>query len=331
MKPTGLFALDEPSFGRVYSLDQRAAIGQVVELVGPRQSGEDLREDAASLANAELLFSGWGGPLLDSALLDHAPKLTCVFFAAGSVRQIMTQAAWQRGIRITSAFAANAIPVAEFTVSQIVFCLKLGWQHLELMKQRQRWEHLPEVPGAFGSTVGLVSLGQVGQRVCRMLRQYDVRVLAFDPFVSSDLATDLKVELVDLETVFVESDVVSLHTPDLPETQRIITGQHITAMKPQASLINTARGAIVNEPELIGVLQERQDLVAVLDVTVGEPPEPSSLLWTLPNAILLPHIAGSMDRECHRMGQCMVDELRRYLAGQPLLGEITQEMASRLA
>jgi phosphoglycerate dehydrogenase-like enzyme len=102
-------------------------------------------------------------------------------------------------------------------------------------------------------------------------------------------------------------------------------------MKPGASFINTARGAIVREGEMIEVLRARPDLFAVLDVTYPEPPAPDSPLYTLPNVILTPHIAGSMDGECRRMGRYMVEELRRYVKGEPLRWGISRERAAVLA
>src|SRR5690606_8819626 len=114
------------------------------------------------------------------------------------------------------------------------------------------------------------------------------------------------------------SDVVSLHSPWLPETVGMITGDHFRQMKPYASFINTARGAIIREAEMIAVLQDRPDLTALLDVTYPEPPAPGSPLYTLPNVVLTPHIAGSMDMECRRMGRYMVDELQRFLHDEPL-------------
>jgi phosphoglycerate dehydrogenase-like enzyme len=102
-------------------------------------------------------------------------------------------------------------------------------------------------------------------------------------------------------------------------------------MKPYATFINTARGAVVREPEMIEVLRARPDLVAVLDVTYPEPPAPDSPLYDLPNVIYTPHIAGSMDHECYRMGQMMVDELRRYVNGQPLRHALSREQIARMA
>jgi len=125
--------------------------------------------------------------------------------------------------------------------------------------------------------------------------------------------------------------VVSLHTPWLKETEKMITGEHFRMMKPDASFINTARGAVIDEPAMVEVLAEREDITAVLDVTYPEPPKPGSPLYTLPNVVLTPHIAGSMDRECQRMGQYAVDECRRFLAGEPLQWQITREKAALLA
>ena len=125
--------------------------------------------------------------------------------------------------------------------------------------------------------------------------------------------------------------MASLHTPWLPETERLITGAHLASLKPYATFINTARGAIVREDEMIAVLQQRPDLVAVLDVTYPEPPAADSPLYTLPNVIITPHIAGSMQAECRRQGQYMIAELERYLAGQPLKYGLTRAKAAIMA
>jgi phosphoglycerate dehydrogenase-like enzyme len=144
-------------------------------------------------------------------------------------------------------------------------------------------------------------------------------------------AAELGVELVDLDRLFAEADVVSLHTPWLPETEGLIAGRHFERLRPGATFINTARGAVVREPEMTAVLQRRPEVYAVLDVTWPEPPAAGSPLYTLPNVFLTPHMAGSMGPECRRMGRFMADELGRYLRGDSLLGEVTREAAARLA
>ena len=167
--------------------------------------------------------------------------------------------------------------------------------------------------------------------VCEFLKNLDVEVLAYDPFYSSGKASDLGVSLVSLEDLFKESDVVSLHTPWLPETERMIKGEHFRLMKHGASFINTARGAIVDEVEMIDVLRERSDITAVLDVTYPEPPVPTSPLFSLENVFLTPHIAGSLNEECRRMGHYAVDELERYLKGEKLMYGISREQFMNMA
>jgi phosphoglycerate dehydrogenase-like enzyme len=171
----------------------------------------------------------------------------------------------------------------------------------------------------------------IGRAMCQLLKHFDMHVLAYDPFFPAAQAASLGIEMVALDEIFRRSDVVSLHTPWLKETEGMIAGRHFDLMKPGAAFINTSRGAVVNEPEMIAVLQRRPDLFAVLDVTWPEPPVPGSPLYTLDNVVLTPHIAGSMNGECRRMGRYMVEEARRYLNGEPLLYGIDRKRAATLA
>ncbi|MDH7567984.1 MAG: hydroxyacid dehydrogenase, partial [Armatimonadota bacterium] len=261
----GLFILDTNAYQNIYGPDEREAIARMVELVAPQRTREQVREDPAVLRTVEVVFSGWGGPRMDAAFLEAAPALKAVFYGAGSVRGIVTDAFWERGILITSAYAANAIPVAEYTLSQILFCLKQGWYYARAMREAKRKPPRVSVAGAYGSTVGIISLGMVGRRVCELLRPFDLKVLAYDPYVEESSAAQLGVTLCGLDEIFARADVVSLHTPWLPETEGMITGAHFSAMKPGAAFLNTARGAIVREAEMIAVLQQRPDIQVVLD------------------------------------------------------------------
>ena len=138
-------------------------------------------------------------------------------------------------------------------------------------------------------------------------------------------------ELYPLKDVFSLSNVVSLHPPLLPGTRGMIGGELLAMMKPGASLINTSRGGVIKEKEMIQVLQQRKDLTAVLDVTDPEPPEAGSPLYNMENVMLTPHIAGSTGKECLRMGQWMVEELHRYLAGEPLRYSLEREQLKGMA
>jgi len=326
-----LFLLNTDAHVKIYSPAQQLAIAELVELYAPPQSAQSIAADPSVLHEAEIIFSGWGMPRMDEAFLAHCPKLAAVFYGAGSIKQCTTPAFWARGIPITSSYAANAVPVAEFTLAQILLCLKKTWQHALAIKQDSLSRQRLSVPGGYGSTVGIISLGMIGRMVCEHLRRFDLNVIAYDPFVSAQEAATLGVTLVTLEELFAQADVVSLHAPWIDETVGLITGAHLAAMKNGATFINTARGAIVREEEMIAVLQARPDLLAILDVTYPEPPVAGSPLYTLPNVILTPHIAGSMDAECQRMGQIVLDELKRYLAGEALQWAISREQAAIMA
>ncbi len=327
----GVFLLDTAAYDKIYGPSEREEIGQLVDIYVPQQTRDSIASNPSILNKADVIFSGWGMAMMDESFLAAAPNLKVVFYGAGSIKRFVTDAFWARDILITSAYAANAVPVAEYTLSQILFCLKRGWHYALSIKREGRYPARGYVPGGYGSTVGIISLGMIGRLVAKLLRPFDLHVIAYDPYVAPADADDLGVDLCSLESLFRRADVVSLHTPWLPETEGMITGAHLASMKPHTTFINTARGAIVRESEMIAVLQGRPDLQAVLDVTHPEPPEPGSPLYTLPNVVLTPHIAGSLGRECQRMGRLMVEELKRYMQGVPLHYAISSERAKILA
>lgn len=315
----------------VFTESVRAALARRVRFVAPAKTAAELRADPSVLREVECLFASWGAPALDRELLDAAPKLTVVFYAAGSIRHMVTPEFWARKIRITSAAEANAIPVAAYTCAAIVLSLKHVWPLAHATKSHGRFPPTHAIPGIVNSTVGLISLSRTGRAVAQLLRAYPMRVLAYDPFAADADARTLGVEKVSLEEIFAQSDVVSLHAPLLPETVGMIHGSHFRAMKSGATFINTARGAIVREAEMIDALEARPDLTALLDVTEPEPPVAGSPLYSLRNVVLTPHVAGAIDRERSLMGNYVVEELERYLARQPLRGEIDETGFSRLA
>lgn len=321
----GLYILDANSYEMIYGPPEREDIAKHVDIYAPAQNSQVAKENPRVLKDVEVIFSGWGGPHIDEEFLALAPNLKAVLYGAGSVKGIVSDALWKRGVLISSAYGANAVPVAEYTLSQILWCLKRGWQFA--LETRRDAKHPPryKVPGAYDRHVGIIALGMIGRKVCDLLKAFDLHVLAYDPTVTQDDVADLGVELCPLDDIFRRSDVVSLHAPWIEETVGMITGAHFESMKQTAAFINTSRGALVREEEMIEVLKKRPDICAVLDVTHPEPPEPGSPLFTMDNVILTPHIAGAMDQECRRMGRYMCEELLRYIDGKPLKYGMTPE------
>lgn len=328
-KKKAVYIANDPDVA--YSPAVQTELAALLDVLPARPNGEQAPARAAELADAQIILSSWGGPRLDAAFLAALPGLEAVFYAAGSVRGLVTDALWPRDIPLCSAWGANAVPVAEFTLAQVILCLKHAHQRSRATHAAQRHVSAVVPPGNYGSRVGLIGLGMIGRAVAELLKALRVEVWACDPVADPAKAAALGVTLVELDALFRECDVVSLHAPALDSTRGMITGEHFRRMKAGASFINTARGAIVREPEMLAVLQARPDLFAVLDVTDPEPPAPGSPLYTLPNVFLTPHLAGSNGRECWRMGECMLAEVRRFLAGEPLHWRVTRQAAELMA
>jgi phosphoglycerate dehydrogenase-like enzyme len=330
-KHKGLIILDRQGFELIYGDEHQAAISHRVELLAEPLTKEQALKRPELLAQADVIFSGWGAPKMDAEFLAAASRLKAVFYGAGSIRYFTTDEFWARRIVVSSAYAMNAIPVAEYTLATILLSLKNFWKQAFDSRRLGRFPERSPCAGAYGSKVGLISLGMIGRLVRERLRPYDLEVLAYDPFVTPEQATVLGIEMVSLDEIFRQCDVVSLHTPWLKETEGMIQGRHFELMKPHTTFLNTARGAVVNEVEMIEVLKRRTDITALLDVTYPEPPAKDSPLWTMPNILLTPHIAGSQDRECRRMGKLMIDEFDRWTKGENLKWAISKEKAALLA
>lgn len=315
----------------VYSPQAREEIARSFSVKAPDIAGSGWRSRAEDLSDVEVLFATWGMPPLDADFLAAAPRLRAVFYAAGSVKGFATPEAESRGIVISCAAEANGIPVAEYSLGVILLSLKGFWVYQRQCPADKFRQDAAIIRGGYGSTVGLVSLGSIGRRVAGMLRACDVKVLAYDPYLTPEAAADLGVTPCDLSELFSRSDVVSVHTPWLPATEKLIGEKLVRSMKPGATLVNTSRGAVIDEEALCAVLRERSDLTAVLDVTYPEPPVGDSPLRHLPNVILTPHIAGSTGPEVARMGWWMVEEAKRYLAGGPLRHKVDYDKLSTAA
>lgn len=314
-----------------YPAEVLARLGGAVEILPVTVSSKDWQSRQEALAEAEFIFGTWGMPKLSEEFLAAVPKLRGVFYGAGSVKGFATEASYARGVVICSSWMANAIPVAEYSLAIILLSLKNFWQFTRDPDGRPPQSRNFPITGCYHSTVGLVSLGAIGKHLAKLLKNFDLHVIAYDPFLSTEMADEFGVEMVGLDAIFERADVVSLHTPWLPETEGMIHGDLMRKMKPHSTLINSARGAILRESDLYKVFSERPDLTAILDVTHPEPPLADSPLLYLKNVMLTPHIAGSVGGEIARMGDWMVDELFHYLAGEPLKHQVTQPMLKTMA
>ena len=327
-----LYLLEAQSLPLIYGTSEQRDIARHVDFVAPPQTRESIRSDPSPLREAEVIFSGWGAPRMDAAFLDNAPCLQAVFYGAGSTGYFTSDAFWARNIILTGAAAANAVPVAEYTLGVILLSLRKFWSYSAHAKAGGAWgDQTRPMPGGFQTTVALIGCGMIARHLITLLKSFDLHCLVYDPFLDDFEAAKLGVTRCSLEEAFTQGDIVSLHAANKPETKGMITGAHFSLMKNGATFVNTARGAIIRETEMTHVLTVRPDLTAVIDVCDQEPPHPDSPLLSLPNIVLTPHIAGSHAAEVRRLGRYMVQELERYVSNQALRWQITKELSLRLA
>ncbi|MFD9301435.1 hydroxyacid dehydrogenase [Streptomyces sp. NPDC060048] len=269
------------------------------------------------LATAEVLVTGWGCPALDTGALELMPELRAVVHAAGSVKHHVTRACWDRGLLVSSAAAANALPVAEYTLAAILFSNKRVLESAHAYRAaRAPIDLLSRYPavGNYRRTVGLVGASLIGRRVLELLRPFDFRVLVHDPYADPAELAALGAESVPLDELLRHSDVVSLHAPELPQTRHLLNASRLALMPDGSTLVNTARGSLVDTKALTDELLSGR-LHAVLDHTEPEVLPAVSPLYNLPNVLLTPHVAGSLGGELDRLAVTAVEELERYALG----------------
>lgn len=310
---------------RVYGKGRREELEALAEFAPIVLSPDD---DA--LCDVEVLFSTWGMPLLTPEQLDRMPKLQAMFYAAGAVFGF-AEPLLERDIKVISAWHANAVPVAEFTLAQILLACKGYFQNIAATRDLKCNRGAPHGPGVFGETIALLGAGAIGTKLIELLRPFNLKIVVYDPFMSFEKATELGVEKVLLDEAFQRGFVVSNHLANKPETWGLITGELLASMREGATFINTGRGRTVDHEALASVLAERKDMVALLDVTWPEPLPPDSPLYALANVHLSAHIAGSLGDEVVRMADYMIEEFQRYLKGEPLRYEVTKENYARMA
>jgi phosphoglycerate dehydrogenase-like enzyme len=322
-RPQALFAMTARHVPHLFPPDLLARLREHADLA-PALVAEDFTEPEIreALARTEVLITGWGCPRLDAAALDAAPKLRAVLHAAGSVKGFTTPEVWRRGILVSSAAAANALPVAEYTLAMILLAGKDVLARRDRMRGHRAHPHGDIGPGSgahgnHGRRVGIVGASRVGRRLIELLRPFDLRVALTDPYVDEAEAARLGIDPLPLDDLLRTCDIVTLHAPATPETRHLI-GAHELALMPAGSvLINTARGTLVDHDALIGELRTGR-LSAVLDVTDPEPLPAGSPLFDLPNAFVTPHLAGSEGNELARLGRTVVEEAGRLVAGDGL-------------
>jgi phosphoglycerate dehydrogenase-like enzyme len=317
---------------RVFSRGRREALETAASLFPQYVSVDRFADQAPFLQDVEVMFSTWGMDEELALLVRGLPRLKAFFYAAGSVRHF-ARPLLDREITLVSAWAANAVPVAQFTLAQILLSLKGYFRNVREMRlPANRGLAVPaSASGIFDETVALLGCGMAGRAVAELLRPLGLDVVVHDPFLAEEAAAGLGVRKVSLAEAFSSAQVISNHLADLPPTRGILGGALFASMRSGATFINTGRGATVSEPELAEVLRTRPDLTALLDVTFPEPPVADSPWYGLENAHLSSHIAGSNGHEVVRMADYCLEEFAAWRQGRPLKYRVTREMLEKMA
>jgi D-3-phosphoglycerate dehydrogenase / 2-oxoglutarate reductase len=285
----------------------------------------EVREGGAEKWQEEDLIKGI--PEWDAILVTSREQVTEKVIAAGSrlkivakfgvgVENIDIPAATKVGIPVTNCPGSNAIAVAEAALALIFACVRGIPGYMGKLREGAWREVLVDTFELTGSTFGIVGIGNVGRELARLLRGFDGRILACDPYLDPDKIRARGAEPVDLDTLTRESDVISLHCSLTPETTHMFGTDRFRMMKSHSVLVNCSRGPVIDEKALVGALREQVIAGAGLDVFEGEPPDKNNPLFTLPNAIVTPHLAGSTHLAHERIFHMATDSIIRVLKGE---------------
>ena len=272
---------------RVYPSGTVEAIREYAQLPSEVLGIGDLSAHAQHLRDTAYLFSTWGMPALSEEEIDRFfPALKAVFYAAGTV-QGFARPFLHKGIAVVSSWAANAEPVAEFTLSQILLANKGFLRNTRLASSdfSSARKAATAYPGNYGTRVGILGAGMIGTRVIELLKPFHLEVLVYDPYLTEERAQLLGVQKAGLTEVFSLCQTISNHIANLPATRGLLDRSCFDRMLSNATFINTGRGAQVVEADLVAALLDAPDRTAVLDVTEPEPPEPDSDLLKLDNVL----------------------------------------------
>jgi len=336
IRKNGLFLGTEDGIKNAYSDEIKKELQSRLNFLDRCVSKYEFEEKSVKpdeFADIEYIFSTWNMPTLTSEEERlFFPSLKAVFYAAGTVKYF-ADSFLENGVKIYSAWGANAVPVAEYTVSQIILANKGYFQTLHKKgKEWSGWSLKNSFAGNYNTNVGIIGAGMIGSLVIKMLKAYKVNVFVFDPFLSDEKANKMGVTKVkNLCELFERCNVISNHLANNPQTVGMINKACFEKMSETATFINTGRGLQVVEEDLIESLKNNPNQIALLDVTWPEPPSPGSELYTLDNVYLTPHIAGSIGKEIQRMGEYMCEEFISYSEGKETRFEITKERLETMA
>ncbi|MGI6611031.1 MAG: hydroxyacid dehydrogenase [Limnochordia bacterium] len=292
----------------------------------PRPARGEMQDPTylAELYQAEILLTGWGTPLLPTDLAQRG-KLKYICHVTGGVRGMIPRELFEQGVLVTNWGSAISRTVAEASLMMILACLRRVRPIQEELHNRGGYRSVPQPGSLFERRVGLLGFGAIARELVSLLRPFDVEIRAYDPYVPEERFSALGVERVgNVRTLFEVSDIISLHAARTEETSGVVNKELLRLLPDDGVLVNTARGALIDEDDLAAELRAGRLWVG-LDVYQREPLAADSPLRELERLLLFPHQAGPTPDRWIDMGRMAVANIRRYLANEPVLAQVTAE------
>lgn len=324
--------VNEEFRGRVFSEKYYVKLREFGEVrIYDKKDFTDENYVLSFVKGATIIVTSWDSPKIDAAILNACPALKAVIHAAGSVKPVVSDEFIARKIRISNSAVAIGEGVAESALGFAISACK-GFYRLNADTAKGLWQENVKttVKDFYDITVGVISGGFVGRHMVKLLQNFHVDVVLYDPYLSKEQVEKIGAKKVSLEELLSSSDVISIHAPSVPATENMLNKDNLRLIKDGAVLINTARGAIINEKDLIEELKKGR-FFACLDVTATEPPSKDNPLRNMDNVVLTPHIAGTATNGLRRVALHVCEEIARLLNGEKMRTEVNLENLSKLA
>jgi phosphoglycerate dehydrogenase-like enzyme len=276
------------------------------------------------VGDVDVIVTSWGSPSLSEQTLIQAPRLRMVGHAAGTVKRLVPRDVFGRGIKVFSAAPRIAQSVGEYCLAAALASLRYLNTFDSSVREGQ-WK-IAGLKGRelTGSTVGIVSASSTARAFIKLLAPFQVNIRIYDPYLSQEAAEKMNATLATLEEVM-QCPIISVHAPNLPATERMLTRELLAMIPDGAVFINSSRGGVLDEPAFIEELRTGR-FMAALDVFEKEPLSPDSVFRTLPNVLLSPHIAGATVQGHLALMEEVVEDMIRSLQGEATRYEVSEKM-----
>jgi D-3-phosphoglycerate dehydrogenase len=295
---------------------------QVRHVMSPGRSFDEKMLMDVRNADAILVRTG----VVSREVMDAAPELKVIAVHGIGMDRVDLEEAEARGIVVTNTPLANTVAVAEHTMGLILSLIRRIPLSDQLVREG-RWGEARFVGSLLSKmTVGILGFGNIGTKVAKRLNAFETRILSYDPYVPLERFEELGVESVELETLLRESDIITIHLPLTKHTCHIIGDKEIKMMKSGVLIVNTSRGAVLDERVLSVGLREGWISGAALDVFETEPFSLDNPLLGSKNVVLTPHVAGSTGESLRRMAETAAKDIVRVLKGERPLHEYQREL-----